>query len=515
MANFVFPRSSLDSPKHLLDLLGSYWSQTHTDDALVQSVLHARAQLDQQNREDFQELLDAMSRFKVRPFHLRRYHPVRLLESKRNLTDKNLALYDGTHLYAEAFTAAYDVPQPSAYHCWDLPANLVAAHVILNRITDVSVTWTHGVDFVIRDGVLLLNTNPFESELFIKNDVYEGTEIVDRAVQIWLYSAEFDTRQIFQQYGYVIGRELASSERYRDYVNGIYDGLVQGTNKRNTEAVLSAICDVDLAKGDETVLYTFTDRNHRVIVTDHNVYRFALNATVLVAAGDVLKAGQSLTDTLQVFEFNRGQVPSADEVPALAIGKGILAAGYFHDLVFENKEVPLVVIPDMDGYTYVEFEIQGAPGDIEKFWGDVHSQGIAKEQTLAMLLDQRETPVGQPTHVALPETINPLGFLCQQVLRHHAFVVRVRPSQFGENNLGLAQLRLLRKLTPPHTLMIVMVQLDLTGDRIIMDGPGTETRPGYTEELRTYSGQSLSEVIVPENYIRESLRARRIQGYCE
>lgn len=515
MAQFTFPRSEADQPDSLLALLGSYWTELHPDDALARSVLHARAQLDQQAQEDLGQLTASLSRYKTKPYRLRNYTPIRLLASERNLTDRNLPRYDGEHLYAEAFTARYGVTQSTEFSCWTLPTEIASAPVILNRISGGSVTWVSGVDYLIENGVLMLRTDPFASEHFVQQDVYEGNVIVDKAIQLWLYRAEFDERQIYLQYGYVIGPELPSGSRYRDFVNAIYDGIVEGTNRRAVENAFSALCDVDLAVGDETVLYDLRDNNHRVIVTDKRAYRFHRDAVVLVGTGDVLQAGQAIVDSVRFFEFNRGQVPAAEDIRALAIGKGVLVGGYWQDLVFENKTVPLSVIPDIDGYTYLEFEIDGAPGDVEKFWHDLHSAGITKNQTLAMLLDTRANPVEQPLAMNLPSTINPFGFLCRHVLRHHAFIVKLRPDRFGSHALGLSQIRQLRKLVPPHTLMIVMVELALTGDAIIMDGPGDETRPGYTETLGTFAGAAVSETIRPVDYITERLRAVSLQGYCE
>ncbi len=46
-------------------------------------------------------------------------------------------------------------------------------------------------------------------------------------------------------------------------------------------------------------------------------------------------------------------------------------------------------------------------------------------------------------------------FLFENALRS-AFVVRLKPAEFGPQNLGLDALSFLRQIVPPHTAMIVV-----------------------------------------------------------
>lgn len=117
LSGFSFPASELDQPSRLLEVVGSFWSNVYGGNYLVQSMLHARAQLDAQAHLDLLELIASMSRFNVPVFHTDNWLMLTLVESQRNETDANLAAYDGTLTYSDAFQARYGVPLPSAYHC--------------------------------------------------------------------------------------------------------------------------------------------------------------------------------------------------------------------------------------------------------------------------------------------------------------------------------------------------------------------------------------------------------------
>jgi len=265
----------------------------------------------------------------------------------------------------------------------------------------------------------------------------------------------------------------------------------------------------------ETVEEIVADDFWQWVITDQHAYRFVRGSTVLVSVGQVVHSGEPLTNTLEFYEFNRGQVPPPEDIRALAIGRGFLAEGYFQDLVFENKIVPTVVTTDDLGLTKIEFEVGGFPGDVDRFWNTVHAKGVVSGQTLAHLLDQRTIKVGEPGPIALPTTINPLGFLLQNLFRQNLTVVVVKPSLFGPNALGTGRARVLNKLVPPHTALILLAELRYSDPPIKMEGPGTDTDPGYDEAVKVFLGFTTEDVIDPNVMVAERVRVIVRHGHCE
>ncbi len=217
---------------------------------------------------------------------------------------------------------------------------------------------------------------------------------------------------------------------------------------------------------------------------------------------------------MQVFELNRGAEISPADIQALTIGTGVLAWGFWGDLTFENKQVPVIVESDTAGRTKVSWALGGFPFDVENFWDEVHAAGVQKGQTLANLLDTRENPVGQPTAGMLPTTINPFQFLTNNLLRNNAYLVKVRPGSELTDRLDFMPVEQLRKIQPPHTLMLLIVELVHRDSPVIMENPGTETDPGYVETLSGFPCMVNSDDMDPAVYVAERVRTSVIGGRC-
>lgn len=506
---FTFP-TLYDDANRLLDTVGSFWADVYRGNNLVADTLHARAQIAAQAHLNLLELVASISRFKLPVFHTDNWYLLTLKESEVNAA--NLPKWDGTYTFGGAIS--YDTPVDNVLFTWAAPANLAKANVITNRITGATYVLSHGLEFALKDGALWFLNNPFDSDQVRIREVFDGNTLVDRECDLWIYRGEWDHASVFTQFGYAIGIHLQSSRNYKDLVNAVFDGLVEGTSLRCLHAFMSAVTDIPLAVGGETVQYVLRDARGPWVITDLNAYGFQPDSTVTVDVGDALVAGQAMTNGMVFSEFNRGEVP--DDIRAMAVSPGFLATGYFQELVFENKDVE-VVLETVDGYTKLSFEIGGYPGDVEKFWTDVHAAGVAAGQTLAMLLDTRpvESQDTLPTALALPTTVNPLVFLISNLFRENMLAVVVRPHLFGPNALGLSAARLLRRLVPPHSALVVFAQLDLGPDRIMMDGPGTDEAAGYEELVSTFLGGSTTETLDGSAYVTETVRILQINGQCQ
>lgn len=509
----LYPVSTFDRPDQLLGLVGAFWSDVYRGQDLVKSILAARGRIELQTQLDFLELLGSMSRFTIPLWHIDNWHLLTLKESDRNQTAIGRLRYDGTIEYDASSGARYGDATRGQTVAWAVTEDLVAARAIMNRLTEPSRVLQEGVDFVIREGAVEFRRDPFLDDLIPKRPILEGDEIVDQEIRLWCFRGEFDFNAVYRQFGYALGIKLDTSEGYRNLVNTVFDGLVQGTNGTTLEKAVSVLSGVPFVPNDEeTVEEIFTDSRALWIVTNLSSYRFATNAVPTVAIGDTVRGGQFLVDTVEILEFNHGEVP--DSLRGLALGRGMIGAGYFQDLVFENEIVPLIVEEDLEGRTKVSFRVSGVPADVEKFWDDVHARGIAQGKTLAQYLDVREEPFGEPEAINLPATVNPLGFLVQHLLRGSFVAVRLKIDSFGRQAVGLEIAGLLRRLVPPHIGLIVLMELTVTEDPIILDGPGDDEAPGVEETLTGFTGNRFDEGIDPESMVIERVKGRQLAGRC-
>lgn len=510
---FTYPASSLDRPDVLESLLGSFWAGTYPSD-LVDALADALLAQQRQLQNNFNELIESISRRDIPLFHSQQWTAITLLESQAGLTADLLQYGDGATFAADTANQ-FGAPTGRQPFSWPLPPGLVALPLLCNRISAPSLNLVGGLDFLLENGSIIFRENPFDSPLILKETLFTDNVASDRQLTLWGTRASFDLQQIYQQFGYVLELNLPTSQPYKDLINVVFDSLGTGTTAQQLGQAWSALTGVPLAAGNEQVELIRYELLRTLVITNQRVYQFKPQAVVQVDVNQPLNAGDPITDALQFFEFNHGQVPTADQLPALTLGRGFLAPGFFGDLVFRNADVPLIVSTDPDGFTRISFEISGWPADVQLFFDEMHARGRASGQTLAHLLDQRPLTFRdtEPQAGALPATINPMAFLCQNLLRDNAYVVKIRPAAAG-GGVGLGAASILRRCTPPQTVAILDVELDNTDPPIKMETAGTPTAPGYEESVSPFLGLAASDTIDGSAMIRESVQLRVIGGRC-
>lgn len=526
---YTYPTTVYDVPTNLLAALGTFWMSTYA--GRDQLVTHGQAigQIGNQAVVDLLETMAALSRFTVPIYHRDNWYALQLLESTRNDAQTSLPALDTGLTYDSGL--AYDTPQRAVGHAFPLPADLVSAPLVMNRFITPSLTMTDGVDYIISDGAIIFRDNPFLDARVAKRPVFEDGEATDQEALLWVFRGNFDWQQAYTQFGYVIGLKMRSSTGYRDLMNAVFDAIVGGTSRNQLLTALSAITGIPLVKETtETVVDIWMDNTARLVITDQHAYRFHREATVTVEVGDVVSAGDSLIDALAVYEFNRGVCP--DTLRALAVDRGFLASCLYGDLVFENQDFPLTVITDdPSGFTKLTWPLGGHPLTVEAFFDELHARGVAaaaeadpcdtatpvtypgddcdtftvqrRKGTLAHLLDRRDNPTGEPVASNLPRTINPLEFLIANVLRNHAWAVRIYIPHLGETRLGLHNLRFLRKIIPPHTAMFLVMETSPRSDTV---------SSAVEDQVTTFTG---AETLVDSLTLgTDRLRARVVSGSC-
>ncbi len=534
MAYYAFPHTIYDQPRNLLAVLGSWWADDYAGRNQVESLVRGKSQVEQQTMLDLMELLASLSRFTVPIYHTDNWYPLYLKASERNDAATSLLKYDEGAAYDAGHY--YDVPPRRPYHAFPKPDDMVDAPLVMNRFTDPTLTQNAGVDYVVTDDAIIFRDNPFDDARVAQRTIYQAGVAVDTEALLWVYRGQFDWDTIYRQFGYVISARLESSQGYRDLMNAVYDSMVGGTTTADLLRGFSAMTGVPLVQeAQETVVDIVADTENLIIITDLTVYKFGLEATPIVEVGETVVRGQALTDALRFHEFNCGVTPT--NLQALALGEGLLSTCFYADLIFENRDVPLVVEEeDPSGYTKVTFGVGGFPLDVDQFFDDLHARGVeeanraidecetdistvrypasdcdeseyvGRRGTLAHLLDLRAEQVGEPKASHLPTTINPLQFLIENVLRNNAFLVRIKASSTGSGGVGLHNVRLLRKVAPPHTAMLLVVDLTAAKDSVTVNN--------INEQISTFVGmEPLADTIDMVSDSRVTIRV--INGTCQ
>lgn len=515
---YRYPQNDLDNADLLLNLLGSFWATTYQGNKLISDLTEVTGQMAQQTYAQLMELVNSISRFKVPIFHQDNWYALRFRETDLNIDTNLLPKHreQTSQTYISDNSLTYDQALSTPYFVLTKPRGLVEVKLIFNRLTNPTVELVQGVDYWLEDTTIIFRENPFKNNLIAKRDLLNDSgEIVDKEIVLWMYRGKWDWYTTYKQFGYVLRLQLKSSENYKQFINAIFDAFVSGTSIRTQQLALAAAFGVPLViETKEVVERIIRDADKLNIFTDQHVYHFPLTATPTVFIHQQVTAGDSLTDLLQVFEFNQGKQIDPQDIGALSVGVGLIPYGFQGELVFENIETPIIVELGVDGFTKISWKIGGFPFDADKFWDDTHAAGVAKNQTLAMLLDRRETPIGQPTAAMLPSMINPLQFLTDNVLRNNAYVVKIKAGISRATRLPFVPSDQLRKIQPPHTLMLLNVELVYDDTHVIMETLGTETSAGYEEGLSSFPCMVNAESLLPALYMSEQVRATIIGGRC-
>jgi hypothetical protein len=489
---FVYPTTDLDRGRKLLSLLGSFWSSVYERRDVIQKYCEARGETAQQVYLNCMEALRALSRYEVPIFHEQNWHLHVIKRSDQRF---------------DTFTSRF---------VWDIPPDFVRAPLIMNRLADPSVVLSYGVDFVIEplQRKYLFEADPFLDSRWGTRPVFDGDAQVDTELFLWIFKGQFDWKYVYEHWGYVLNTALESSEAYRDFLNAIFDALAGGTALEQVQLAFATMMGLPLAVGGETVEALIEDSRGQVVVTEKGAYRVPADAELTVSRGEVLIPGQSFIDGLQFAELNNGVVP--DWVNALVLGRGMLVGQFHSDLVFDNQDLPLTVTSDEDGYTRIEFPIGGFPLDVEEFWDRVHYQGRARGKTLAELMDTRtNTEGGQPEASNLPATVNPVKFLAENVLRNNAILVRVKMASMADDAIGLSPARLLRKIVPPGTALLVLIEVSPKTTSVILDSAPTATTPGGRYEIGSFDGAPTVGQMIGEESLPKRVSAWKVSGTCQ
>lgn len=485
---FTYPASDYDRGRKLLGLLGSFWADVYEGRDVVRLLGEARAEVEQQAWLNLMEALAAVSRYEVPIFHRRNWH---------------------LHVLRRSEGAGLTWPGPPA---------LVTAPAVMNRLADPSVVLSGGTDYTVEaaaDGTcaVTFRADPFADSRWGTRPVFDATGAqADTELFLWVFRGQFDWKTVYEHWGYVLGLTLASSEGYRDVLNAVFDALAGGTALAQVQLAYAAMTGLPLAAGGETVEQVVEDARGRAVVTTRGAYRLPPGATLGVAVGDALAAGQSLTPDLQFAEPNRGEVPAW--VRALALGRGLLVGRFHGDLVFDNRPLPPGVTTDADGYTRIEFPVGGFPGDAEAFWDEVHARGRAAGRTLAELLDTRDNKVGQPGPADLPAAVNPVEFLVSNLLRFNCVFVRVRMAAVAPGAIGLAPARLLRRVVPPGTALLVMIEVSPAADSVTLNDAPTATAPGGLSGIGAFAGAAPERHTLTPAALPARASAWSVAGTC-
>lgn len=495
--------NSLDNIKigdQLLTNLGTFWSNVFQGSGTLQQYTRGLAQGQAQNYLNYLEAVATLSRFTVPVFHRENWVLLTVTQSQvagvASIYQSNDLVYGpqpGTVADRPAgFVQTYNGRDKPGIVEIPLPAQLVdAPYNLQNYVLKPTKVWVNGIDYYIDKtrNILVFRNNPFIDPQVPQRIVFNQQGVqVDVEIALWVYVGTYDLDQLYTYFGYALGVKLPSTEFYRSILNAFWDMHLLGPSLEQFEFMLAALAGETLViNPTETVVALWTDGDNKLVMTDFVVYQFPTTATIIVTVGQVVNAGDSLTDAVEIFELN-GEAPVPSAFSALALDKSFIDGNYVGPLTFVNANVALDYLgTDANGKTVVAFEVSGFPGDVTQFFGRVQANGEKPGQsTLAELLDTRANPVGQPGPSNLPATVNPLG-LVLELMKNNLFFIEVNLASFDETAPGVMVLNLLREVMPPNVNYVVKLGLTVPTEVADLGEVGTTDSAGADDAATPFT----------------------------
>lgn len=493
-----FP-STLDDKEQILRLLGGFWNYTYEGQDLLAEAIKARWNLTKQTFERLQEASDCRSRLNI---------PVFRKENWRYFSISSKEITNFSNMYGEGGSyddgSIFGLRSGSLPFICSFPKEIADCKVITNRITNSSMTLLGGLDFFINksNSTIRFAINPFNDPRIQKQKTDDGYE----EVILWLYKPQIDKQYLFYHFGNVINMWAKSSEEYKELVNNVYDSLCDGTSIGKTLDAVSITTGIPLAKGTETVEYVEEDKLNKLVITDKFVYGFSKHSQILVSVGDTVSQDQSLSDGFIYQELNRG-VPLED-ISVLSVSSEILNQKTIGDLGFINSDKPISVTKSLDGKTVVTFEVGGHPFDVDNFWKQVNDRGIKTGKTLADYLDTRNNKDGEPQASNLPESLNPLLFMCENLFRYGGIVIKINSKAVRATAAGIDKLSYVRRLLPPHSHVFIILSLPGIEEVVNL----YEDESGYSPT--TFTAANTLETELNQTFTQEVISGRVVSGGC-
>lgn len=437
---------SLTSKVGIGRLAGSFWSETYEGAAQTESLFEAVAELAKQFAVQTDEAFSAINRETLHPYRRVRWSALPLKGSELNTITGGLLHYGDGAVYGpqpDGLRYAYGVAN-TTFFIYPAPNNLKRCSYLTTRINESGRCWTLGVDVVLDP---VRHVFIFREDPLLDPSVSVTLQDDDHLSALWICDGFFDFNDTYNQYGFVHGfASNQDSEQQRSGLLPVAESIVTGTNTQDFCKLLAAGTGVPLVPTDSVVRVLGSDVRGDFLATDDAIYRIPAGSATTYKVGDTIPANSFITNDVLLQQFSQPSVPSWFR--ALGLSPGIIAVGVADGLMLFNDDVELVVDHTVTP-PRVSFDVGGTDQEAKAFFDDVQARFVAAGRSFWEAL--------QSEYGANPLTINPLEFFVKHWFRGSLLVVRLTNAAL--RNAAKAHLQFIRKLKPPHTLLVILVDL--------------------------------------------------------
>ena len=475
--NFIsekYPANDPTDGNKLYASLGSFWTQIFQERGTLKGYTLGMAEELIQSYYSLVEILNSYSIRDIPVFNLKKWQPLTIRRSEFNSVplafQKNSAVF-GMQPESDRFYSGkvfrFGFPKNTNDNVFSHKPKLPLKkfNVIANRIIDPSFFYINGVDVIVDDyGVFYFNKNIFDDPRVPKAALVgenglpalfkasDGTLVEDEFIILWVYHAEVDTSNIYNNFGCLFELNLPSSEGYKQILQGLINLFVGGPTISGIKAIMAAFNGVrPVVEPVERVERVYGDNLNKYVITDKNVYSFKPYQNILkdVVPGALVHGGDILIDLVQYYDNSTtpGWWEKVITTPKLALSSHIFLGNYKHQLFLPSG----VNVVSLTTQNTIVFPITGRPEDVKEFHKHINSPQ-SKEELKRKLGLSSETPV---------VVISPLSFVFENILKNNTALLKFNFNSPEELACFFELLPLVKDYLPPHVYILFYINLNI------------------------------------------------------
>jgi hypothetical protein len=472
-----YPSNDATDGNKLYKSLGSFWTQIFQEKGTLKGYTLGMAEELIQSYYSLIEVLNSYSIKDIPIFNLKRWQPITIKKSEFNQVplnfQKNSAVFgsqpESDRFYAgKVFRFGFPKNTNNNVFSYKPKIKLKKFNLIANRIISPSLFYINGVDVIIDEfDVLYFNKNIFESSDVPKAAIVgefgepikfknaNGELIEDEFIILWVYHAELDNANLYDNFGRIFELNLASSQSYKNILKGIINLFVSGPTINAIKSIMGAFGGVvPVIEPEEHVEQIYSDNLNKYVITNKNVYTFKPYQNLLkhVVVGAKVYGGELLVDLVQYYDFLISPQWWQKEIstPRLALSSHIFLGNYRHQLFLPNG-VDLVTLTTQDK---IVFPVQGRPEDVREF-----HKHINKPENKEELKEKLGLSPDSPSVV-----INPIDFVFTNILKNNTALLKFNFNDPEELAYFFNFLPLIKDYLPPHVYLLFYINLNLPVD---------------------------------------------------
>ena len=460
--------------------LGSFWTQIFEDKETIKGYALGQAEEITQRYLDLIEVINSYSVDKIDIFHRTKWKPINILKSKINTTP--FVFNPGDTVFGEQPTSATSyyggqifkfgkpkTPSAKVYEYY-VGNTLSEFNVIADKIIDPTKVYLYGSDVILKDGVLVFNTNVFDDPNILTFDVFNdagelvtytdsaGNTQTEQNMILWAYNGSSDLSLLYNSFGCIFNIHKASSQFYKDLLVGLVKLFVNGPTVGILKKLFATFAQLPyVLNTQETIEQIYTANGITVIVTDKEVYKLGGSYNLAqLRVGQVLNKGDYLSTNIEFFDSLSGVGGWWKRTGLirdhLGFSRCLFFGPYLDQLGFSAE--PDLVTLDENGD--IRFPVIGHPEDVTRFNKYLNSNAV------------RKTKIKQAFNLTGPGDsymIFPLDFVMDNFLKQNTAFFKIAAPSHDQLATIIDLIPLLKSCLPPYVYLIIKMDTNIAPEQ--------------------------------------------------